>query len=154
MWCLRDRLTLPNPSCVTYTVSQLGYALLKWLGNRGLLPTLCFPDGWDSPWAAPGKETAETGVSGQNKPRPLPCLPISEAGWWKKCRGKQRQQATKQPGGRSDSANKSSSPYHTVLQEQYFDTSLFISQRKYKEGFHLIVIFSPNTRILRTLITN
>lgn len=52
----------------------------------------------------------------------------------------------KQRGGRTESVNKSSSLYHTVLQEQYFDITLFISQRKYKEGFNLIVIFFSNTK--------
>lgn len=135
------QVTLPNPNCVSYTVSQMGYALVKWLGNGGCCQRR-FPDGWDSPRAALGKETAETGVLGENKPRPLPCskegagqtwaqcfnssagsykgLPVSEARWLKKCRGKQRQQATKQPGGRTESVNKSniSLPYHvsgTVL---------------------------------------
>jgi len=162
------QVILPNPNCVSYIIAQIGYALVKWLGNRGLLPTICFPDGRDSPWAVSGKEAAKTGVSGQNQPRPLPCpeagarqawapgfdssarlykgLPISEAGGLKKCREKQRHQATKQPGGRIESEHKSTSPYHTVLQEQYFDTTLFISQRKYKEGLNLIVIFSSSTK--------
>lgn len=165
---------LCRASCPTPTVFQTQFLrqVMLWLNEleRGCCCQRCVsrmagtaPE--LSPW---GTETAGTGVSGQNKPRPLPCpkagprqtwawcfgskdglhkgLPISEAGWLKKCREKQRQQATKQPGGRTESMNKSTSLYHTALQEQYFDTTLFISQGKYKEGFNLIVIFSSNTR--------
>lgn len=137
---------------------------------------LCFPDSQDRSWIVPGKEKAETGDSGQNKHRPLPCakagarqrwtlcfnspagwyegLPISEVRWLKKCGVKQRQQATKRPGGRMESVNKSTSPYTLCFRNSTLTQPYLFHKRNTKRD-STSLSFSPLTqRILGTLITS
>lgn len=123
-----------------------------------------------------GRRMLKQEIQSRTKPRPLPCakagarqrwarcfgssagwyegLRIFEVGWLKKCRVKQRQQATKQPGGRMESVNKSTSPYILCFRNSTL-TQPYLFHKGGTKRDSTSLSFSPLTqRILRTLITS
>lgn len=81
-------------------------------------------------------------------------LPISEVWWLKKCGVKRRQQATKQPGGRMESVNKSTSPYTLCFRNSTL-TQPYLFHKGSTKRDSTSLSFSPLTqRILGTLITS
>lgn len=149
---------------------------MLWLNDleTGLLPTCCFTNGWDSPIAASGKElllsfrTEQTQPISQPKGRLLAktgtvCRQLH---WivqrptylwdWviKKCREKQRQQATKQAGRRTESANKSTSPIIMCFRNSTLTQPYLFHKGNTKRDSTSLSFSLLTRKILRTVITN